>query len=83
MLSTIKKSACNVSMAASALLMGTQFGIVELVYKWTGWKMPRWLSVTCASLGTVSAIFGALKWFIPAMPKSLLIVIACCYAASK
>lgn len=48
-----------------------QFGIIELVRRYTGWTMPYWLALTVDLLGTAGAIVGAVASFGVTLPLAV------------
>ena len=62
----VKKGMNNLFIATGLLIASlAQFGIVQLVYKYTGWRMPNWLANTIRLIGYVGIIYAILSPFFP------------------
>ena len=62
----VKKGMNNLSVATGLLIASlAQFSIVQLVYNWTGWRMPNWVANTIRVTNSVSTIYGLLCCFCP------------------
>ncbi len=66
MTNAIKRSATNLSMAATALLCTMmQFGIINIVYQHTGKKMPKWLALSIKYASALSKVSTLIALFCP------------------
>ena len=56
----VKNGASNIMLAAGILFMSccsaAQFGIIAIVQKYTGWKMPKWCAVIIKALSTAASV---------------------------
>ena len=72
----VKKGMNNIGVAMSLLIASfAQFDIINLVEKYTRWRMPTWLAKALAVVGTVSAVIGLIGCFV-GLPMWLLVTIA-------
>ena len=62
----VKKGMNNLSVATGLLIASlAQFSIVQLVYNWTGWRMPNWVANTIRVIGIVGTVYSILRRFFP------------------
>lgn len=59
-----KNALSSMAFAATLLVVPVaQFGIIEIVKKYTGWTMPKLLAIFIAGLGIFSAVYLVIKTY--------------------